>query len=235
MAWMLPIEEYGQGKNRTYGTWYRNSSGELYAFMDGSKRKAYLHSQYPYLYYGRGYVQLTWYFNYENASKKIGVDFLNNPDLVMNKNHAVKIMVQGMKDGWFTGKKLSDYINQSKKDYLNARRIINGTDKDKLISGYAETFEKALRSMWNDKYRNNIISVISIIQVGQEIYRMIAEYMDEMDQIKQSGADKKTRVMAYARSAILKAGKDWDLWKGYIDEFIDSAKAIYNAVKGILK
>ena len=26
--------------------------------------------------------------------------------------------------------------------------------------------------------------VISIIRVGQEIYRMIAEYMDEMDQIK---------------------------------------------------
>ena len=144
---MLPIEEYGQGKNRTYGTWYRNSNSELYSFIDGSKRSAYLHSDYPYLYYGRGYVQLTWYFNYENASKKIGVDFLNNPDLVMNKNHAVKIMVQGMRDGWFTGKKLSDYINQSKKDYVGARRIINGTDKDKLISGYAETFEKALRSM----------------------------------------------------------------------------------------
>lgn len=146
-ARMLPIEEYGQGKNRTYGTWYRNSSGELYSFMDGSKRLAYLHSDYPYLYYGRGYVQITWYFNYENASKKIGVDFLNNPELVMNKNHAVKIMVQGMKDGWFTGKKLSDYINQSKKDYLNARRIINGMDKASLIAGYAETFEKALRSM----------------------------------------------------------------------------------------
>ena len=144
---MLPIEEYGKGKNRTYGTWYRNSNNELYAFMDSSKRTAYLHSKYPYLYYGRGYVQLTWYFNYENASKKIGVDFLNNPDLVMNKNHAVKIMVQGMNDGWFTGKKLSDYINQSQKDYVGARRIINGTDKDKLISGYAETFEKALRSM----------------------------------------------------------------------------------------
>ena len=144
---MLPIEEYGKGKNRTYGTWYRNSNNELYAFMDSSKRSAYLHSDYPYLYYGRGYVQLTWYFNYENASKKIGVDFLNNPDLVMNKNHAVKIMIQGMKDGWFTRKKLSDYINQSQKDYVGARRIINGTDKDKLISGYAETFEKALRSM----------------------------------------------------------------------------------------
>ena len=146
-ARMLPIEEYGQGKNRTYGTWYRNSIGALYSFIDGSRRSAYLHNDYPYLYYGRGYVQLTWYFNYENASKKIGVDFLNNPELVMDKNHAVKIMIQGMKDGWFTGKKLSDYINQSKKDYVGARRIINGTDKDKLISGYAETFEKALRSM----------------------------------------------------------------------------------------
>ena len=146
-ARMLPIEEYGQGKNRTYGTWYRNSKDQLYSFKDGSKTTTYLSDDYPHLYYGRGYVQLTWYFNYENASKKIGVDFLNNPGLVMNKNHAVKIMIQGMKDGWFTGKKLSDYINQSKKDYEGARRIINGTDKAKLIAGYAETFEKALRSM----------------------------------------------------------------------------------------
>ena len=144
---MLPIEEYGQGKNRTYGTWYRNSIGALYSFTDGSKCSAYLHSDYPYLYYGRGYVQLTWYFNYENASKKIGVDFLKNPDLVMDKNYAVKIMIQGMKEGWFTGRKLSDYIHQSKKDYEGARRIINGTDKAKLIAGYAETFEKALRSL----------------------------------------------------------------------------------------
>lgn len=144
---MLPIEEYGKGKNRTYGTWYRNSKGELYSFMGGSKRSAYLHSKYPHLYYGRGYVQLTWYFNYQNASKKIGVDFLNNPELVMDKNHAVKIMIEGMKEGWFTGKKLSDYIHQSKKDYEGARRIINGTDKAKLIAGYADIFEKALRSL----------------------------------------------------------------------------------------
>lgn len=144
---MQPIAEYGKGKGRIYGTWYKNSKDQLYTFKDGSKTTVYLQSDYPYLYYGRGYVQLTWYFNYENASKKIGVDFLNNPDLVMNKNHAVKIMIQGMKEGWFTGRKLSDYIYQSKKDYEGARRIINGTDKAKLIAGYAETFEKALRSL----------------------------------------------------------------------------------------
>ena len=82
---------------------------------------------------------------------------------------------------------------------------------------------------------DTVTGAIQLVVIGQEIYQKVAEYMDEMEKISQSGAGKKTRVMAYARSAILKAGKDWDLWKGYIDEFIDSAKAIYNAVKGILK
>lgn len=143
---MLPIEEYGKGKNRTYGTWYLNSKNDKYSFTDSSKRIAYLFSDYPYLYYGRGYVQLTWFSNYDLASKKLNHDFLNNPSDVMKKEYAVKILITGMKDGWFTGRKLADYIYQSKKDYVNARRIINGTDKANLIASYAETFEKALRS-----------------------------------------------------------------------------------------
>ena len=143
---MQPIAEYGKGKGRIYGTWYRNSKDQLYTFKDGSKTTAYLSDDYPYLYYGRGYVQLTWWANYDKASNKLGYDYTQNPDLVMKKEHAVKILLLGMKEGWFTGRKLSDYINQSKKDYLNARRIINGMDKASLIAGYAETFEKALRS-----------------------------------------------------------------------------------------
>jgi len=91
-------------------------------------------------------VQLTWWANYDKASNKLGYDYTQNPDLVMKKEHAVKILITGMKEGWFTGRKLSDYIHQSKKDYINARRIINGTDKAKLIAGYADIFEKALRS-----------------------------------------------------------------------------------------
>lgn len=144
---MLPIEEYGRGRNRVYGTWYRNSKDQLYCFKNGSKSTAYLFAEQPHLYFGRGYVQLTWYDNFQKASKKIGVDFLSNPDLVMQKDHAVRIMIEGMKQGWFTGRKLSDYIHQSKKDYVNARRIINGTDKANLIAGYADIFERALRSL----------------------------------------------------------------------------------------
>lgn len=143
---MLPIEEYGQGKGRPYGTWYENSIGQLYSFIDGSKKSAYLKGNYPFLYYGRGYVQLTWQSNYKLAASKLGHDFLNNPSDVMKKEFAVKIMIEGMKNGWFTGKRLSDYISKTTKDYKNARRIINGTDKADLIASYAVTFEKALRS-----------------------------------------------------------------------------------------
>lgn len=143
---MLPIAEYGKGKGRTYGRWYKNSKDQVYTFKDSSGTTVYLQSDYPNLYYGRGYVQLTWWVNYEKASEKLKRDFLNNPDDVMQIEHATNILLLGMKDGWFTGRKLSDYINQSKKDYVNARKIINGMDKASLIAGYAETFEKALRS-----------------------------------------------------------------------------------------
>ena len=51
-----------------------------------------------------------------------------------------------MKEGWYTSKKLSDYINDNKKDYVGARRIVNGTDKAKEIADIAVVMERALRS-----------------------------------------------------------------------------------------
>lgn len=74
---------------------------------------------------------------------------------------------------------------------------------------------------------------IQLITVGQVIYHKISEYMDEMEAIKQSGSDKKTRVLAFARSLILKAGKDWTLWQSYVSAFIDAAKNIYNVFRTV--
>lgn len=141
---MLPIEEHGKGRSRSYGKWFKNSKGALYG-QKNSAGDAYLYSECPHLFYGRGFVQLTWYDNYLKASEKLGVDFLYRPELVMTVENATQIMLLGMKEGWFTGKKLSNYFNQSLKDYTNARRIINGTDKAKLVAGYAAVFERALR------------------------------------------------------------------------------------------
>lgn len=88
-------------------------------------------------YKGRGYVQITGRTNYEKFSLILKEDFISVPSLVLIKENAYNIMKYGFINGTFTGKKLTDYINGDKLDYYNARRIINGTDKAELISGYA--------------------------------------------------------------------------------------------------
>lgn len=129
---MQPIAEYGKGRGRKYGK-----------------------STPPFgkVYYGRGYVQLTWDYNYKKAGDKLGVDFLRYPEKVMEPEHAVKILFVGMQQGWFTGKKLRDYLDnvdendkEDLREFTNARRIINGTDKQVMIGQYALVFEKALRA-----------------------------------------------------------------------------------------
>lgn len=96
-------------------------------------------------YWGRGFVQLTWKENYENAGDKLGVNLVDDVTRVMEPKIAYEIMLQGMEEGWFTGKKSSDYLREHSPDYLGARRIINGTDKRRRIAKYAVGFEKALK------------------------------------------------------------------------------------------
>lgn len=119
-----PLEEYGKGRGRPYGKFV------------GPYHKAY---------YGRGFVQLTWLTNYKKMGNKFNENFLKHPDKVMEPYTAAKILVFGMIDGDFTGKKLSDYFTKSKTDYVGARRIINGTDKKLEIADIARKFETALR------------------------------------------------------------------------------------------
>lgn len=96
------------------------------------------------LYCGRGFVQLTGRRNYERASNELGVDFLNHPDLAMHPDYAAQITIKGMTEGWFTGKKLSNYLDGETLDFVHARRIINGMDKADLIAGYARDFYGAV-------------------------------------------------------------------------------------------
>jgi hypothetical protein len=52
-----------------------------------------------------------------------------------------------MREGWFTGKKLSDFIQDGKPpDYVNARKIINSLDEAQTVAGYASAFELVLRA-----------------------------------------------------------------------------------------
>lgn len=97
-----------------------------------------------YPYYGRGYVQITWLRNYDYYSKLLKVDMVKDPDIAMRENVALFILVHGFKNGIFTGKKISDYINGNKVDFLNARRCINGMDRAADIAKLAEKYLKQL-------------------------------------------------------------------------------------------
>ncbi len=104
----------------------------------------YLRSKKYYPFFGRGYVQITWRENYVKAGKALGDDFVKNPALLLKPDYAAPILIVGMVEGWFTGKKLSDYITLQKSDFRNARRIVNGTDRADLIAGHAKDYDKAL-------------------------------------------------------------------------------------------
>jgi hypothetical protein len=100
-----------------------------------------------YKYRGRGMVHLTWKNNYKAAADYFDVDFVSNPDLAAQYEYAVPIMIWGMENGIFTGKKLSDYISGERCDYQGARKIINGNDKKELIASYAVKFENILKKV----------------------------------------------------------------------------------------
>ncbi len=120
---MQPIEEGGKGRGLPYGKHLKMS------------RVPYTDTQE--IFYGRGFVQLTWYENYARAGQELGHDFLHHAADVMQLGYATKIMFLGMTEGWFTGRKLERYFNATTEDWRNARRIINGTDKADLVKDYA--------------------------------------------------------------------------------------------------
>jgi predicted chitinase len=93
-----------------------------------------------YPFFGRGFVQLTWLSNYQKYSQLLGVDLVKNPDLSKNPNIALFVLVHGFKTGAFTGKKIADYINDRKADYVSARRCINGLDRANDIAKLAQKY-----------------------------------------------------------------------------------------------
>lgn len=106
--------------------------------------EAYLKTKAYYPYYGRDFVQTTWLRNYEKVKAFTGVDVVTHPDLIANVEMAAKVAVHFMIHGLYTGKKLSDYFDHDKEEWINARRIINGKDRAEMIAGYGQLFYQDL-------------------------------------------------------------------------------------------
>lgn len=142
---MQPIEEYGKGSGTEYGK------------PDPTTGK---------VYYGRGYVQLTWASNYQKATAELGLkgdaDLYWHPEMALDPQIASDVMFLGMRDGWFRGdsegrQTLERYFNDTVDEPYAAREIINGDKKKvptwsngvsigKLIEGYHDWFLGALEA-----------------------------------------------------------------------------------------
>ena len=130
---MQPIAEYGKGRGRKYGVPV---------------------PPHGHVYYGRGYVQLTWLENYRKANGKLrgagmigpDIDLAKNPELALRPDIAGLVMAIGMRDGWFTSDKLGDYFGGTHADWTGARKIINGTDHADSIAVMGKSFYAALQA-----------------------------------------------------------------------------------------
>ena len=72
---------------------------------------------------------------------------MQNPDAVLDPQVAYAICSRGMREGWFTRKRLGLYIVESQPpDYVNARRVVNGRDHAQEIATMAAEFELLLRT-----------------------------------------------------------------------------------------
>jgi putative chitinase len=133
---LKPIEEIGKGKGLPYGS-------KLDIGKGAGKRVAY--SKPDKLYYGRGFVQITWLSNYKAFSKLLKLDLVNRPELALQIDIAAEIIVLGMLKGMFTGVKLADAFNDNESDAIEAREIVNGHDKAALIKGYYDKIYNSIK------------------------------------------------------------------------------------------
>jgi hypothetical protein len=126
------------------------------------------------IYYGRGFVQLTWLRNYQVMGQLLGLDLVQKPDLALDLKTSVVILFEGMfrgasGKGDFTGKALDDYFAapvgtaaEERQKAIGARAIVNGNDKAEQIASHYEAFLAAIeRAMAAAPAPENIPAVIA--------------------------------------------------------------------------
>lgn len=135
-------------------------------------------------YHGRGLVQITGRTNYTKWNDRLrkdgmqvdgaDVDLVNNPEQATNRNIASRVLVEGMRDGTFTGKKVGSYVNDGKTDFRNARRVVNGLDHADEIAEQATRYQGILNTH-SDAYASTVLKgQMSRLPSGQEAGQLTA-------------------------------------------------------------
>ena len=102
------------------------------------------------LYRGRGQGHLTGLDNYVRADRELdlGGTLVANPDRALEPDISARILIIGMRDGWFTGETLNDFINTAatEQQFANARPIINPDRNGPAVARLCVVYRDALRA-----------------------------------------------------------------------------------------
>lgn len=151
--WMQPIREGA----RRYGTQYTDAQARrAVAAIHGKGiiRVNYALPAGPYkqAYYGRGLVQITWHENYAKFGKYLSIPLEQNPDLALEWQHSLDILIQGMQHGMFTKYSLAEVPDVMKSPAFDNtdRLIINGDAKKNgpVVSSHAAVYWHALEHVY---------------------------------------------------------------------------------------
>jgi putative chitinase len=102
-------------------------------------------------YKGRGYFQIEGKSNYQKFSDALNLtgtdqDLVKYPEKALDPQIAFRVYLYIIQNQTFRGQKISEFINDNKTDYLNARRVVNGDDNSaEKIAAIATKFEAILR------------------------------------------------------------------------------------------
>lgn len=119
------------------GLWMVDSHDVDVSDSDGVER--------PLRYRGRGFARLRGRRSYEALAAQLDLPLVDRPELASEPEVAAEILVQGMKFGCFTGRALTDFINDRQVDYRGARQVVAAAnDRPTRIAGYARAFEARL-------------------------------------------------------------------------------------------
>jgi hypothetical protein len=127
-------------KNAVRGAAFKVDAAKSYTAFSGAE----------FAYYGRGYVQLTWWDNYLSSGIALGkgLELLFDPEMVKQPQIAYQLMSHGMRTGkgFANGRKFSDYFYGATSNYNKARRMVNARDTSSYepIAEIAVLFEQML-------------------------------------------------------------------------------------------